>query len=228
MSESEIKATDIKAYLESHPEFFAEHPQLLNQLKVTSPKGQLTNLTTHQLRILQDKNQVLNKQLNQLIRNAQQSESLMNRLVDMLTDLTGVSAAHYLTAFVEQLHERFPSEHTRLVLPEGLAGDNRHDDLIMMTAAIRQQFSLFQMKTEPLAGRLKSEQLNSLFGEQQIGSAIVLPIGNQAEFGLLAFASQEEDKFPPNASSDILQKLTGVLCHYFQQTHSGDETQVMS
>lgn len=228
MSESDIKAKDVKAWLAANPAFFAEHPELLNELKVASPKGQLTNLTTHQLRVLQEKNQGLTRQLNQLIANAQQSESLMNRLVDMLIELAGLPADQYLAAFVEQLHQRFPSEHLKLVLAEGLAGDNRHADLLAMNADIRQQYSVFQMKPEPLAGRLKAEQMAVLFGGQKIGSAIVLPIGAQAEFGLLAFASEDEGKFRPDSASDILQKLTGVLNHYFEQTRSGDESCLMS
>ena len=228
MSEVSIQATDIKAYLQAHPEFFADHPELLHDLQVVTPKGQLTNLTTHQLRTLQEKNQQLSRQLSQLITNAQQSELLMNRLVSMLTELAGVPEAHYLTAFVDQLHQHFPVEHIRLVLADGLAGENRHQDLLTMSAEIKQQCPVFQAKAEPLAGRLKKEQLNALFGEQEIGSAIVLPIGAQASIGLLAFASAEESRFPPNSSSDILQKLTGVLEHYFQQTQSGDESRVMS
>lgn len=228
MSEPSIQAADIKAYLEAHPEFFAEHPDLLHDLQVVTPKGQLTNLTTHQLRTVQDKNQQLSRQLSQLIANAQQSEMLMNRLVATLTELTGVPEEQYLTAFVDQLHEHFPAEHIRLVLAEGLAGENRHQDLLTMSAEIRQQCSVFQMKQEPLAGRLKKDLLNALFGEHDIGSAIVLPMGAQASIGLLAFASAEESRFPPNSSSDILQKLTGVLEHYFQQTQSGDESCVMS
>lgn len=228
MSEPTIQAADIKAYLEANPGFFAEHPELLHELQVVTPKGQLTNLTTHQLRALQDKNRQLTQQLDQLIANAQQSESLMNRLVSLLTELAGVPGEQYLTAFVELLHQHFPAEHIKLVLADGLAPDNPHHDLLTMSAEIRQHCSAFQGKPEPLAGRLKKDLLSALFGAHQIGSAIVLPVGPQAGFGVLAFASEDEQRFPPNSSSDILQKLTGVLEHYFQQTQSGDESCVMS
>ncbi len=229
MSKEENIQQGIKKYLLKNPGFFALFPELMSELEVVTPKGELTNLSTHQLRTLQTENKQLKAQITQLIKNAQQSESLMNRLFELLIELSVMKQDDFLPGFVKFVSTHFPSDYFKLLLVKGSVevADSAHVETI--TAAQVTQFSVFQAKQEPLSGRLKKEKLDSIFGEVEvIKSAIVLPIGHQAEFGLMSFASKDEEKFHPNSSSDILQKLCQILESYFQHQQPQDEHQAMS
>ena len=228
MSDDKRIQLAIKKYLLKHPEFLGQHPELMTELEVVTPQGELTNLTTHQLRSLQKENQLLKTQMAQLIQNAQQNESLMNRMFDMLTHLAVAKQNDFLAGFVDFVAEHFQSDYFKLLVAENFLGGLEHPSLAALLPSHSQQFSVFSAKAEPMSGRLKKEKLDSVFGsDHQIKSAVVLPIGPQASYGMLAFGSLDEEKFHPNSSSDILQKLCLILETYFAQQPQ-DENQAMS
>ncbi len=219
----------VKNYLLKNPRFFAQHPELMSAIEVVETEGELTNLTTHQLRTLQQQNQQLKAQISQLIANAQQSESVMNRLFDLLTRLSVVDEVAYLPEFVAFVTEHFPADYFKLLVAEGMVELVESEHLALLNSSQVSQFAVFKAKPEPLFGRLKKDQIQSIFGSvDDIQSAVVLPIGDQAQFGLMAFASKDEEKFHPNSASDLLQKLAQVLAAYFTQLEPVDENQVMS
>ncbi|MGJ8662233.1 MAG: DUF484 family protein [Marinicella sp.] len=219
----------IKKYLIKNPGYFAQHPELMSALEVETPEGELTNLTTHQLKTLQKENRQLKAQIGQLISNAQQSESMMNRLFSLLTEMSVVKKADFLPEFVAFVTTHFPSDYFKLLVAEGLLALPDLSSVETITSNQMTQFSVFQAKDEPLSGRLKKEKVQSIFGDSEdIKSAVVLPIGQHAQYGLLAFASKDEEKFHPHSASDILQKLSQILVAYFTQLKPQDENQAMS
>ncbi len=229
MSKEKNIQQGIKKYLLKNPDFFALFPELMSELEVLTPEGELTQLSTHQLRTLQKENKQLKAQISQLIRNAQQSESLMNRMFDMLTALSLMNDDEFIPGFIDFVSTHFPSDYFKILLVNKIQGslDSEHVDIL--NASQLNQFSVFQAKQEPLSGRLHKDKLRSVFGENDaIKSAIVLPIGQQAEFGLMSFASKDEEKFHPNSSSDILQKLCHILEGYFKKQQPQAESQALS
>jgi uncharacterized protein YigA (DUF484 family) len=219
----------VKKYLQKNPDFFAKNPELMTEIEVVNSNGELTNLTTHQLRTLQKENRKLKNQMAQLIANAQQSERLMNRLLTMLTELTLVSENDFIPGFVNYIQNHFPSDYFKLLLTEGLHTGEDLEHVATLTAAHMTHFSAFQVKSEPMSGRLKQEKISSIFGEDHsIKSAVVMPIGLNAQYGMMSFASKDEEKFHPHSSTDILQKLSQILATYFTQQKNKDEYQAMS
>ncbi len=208
----------IKNYLLKHPDYFVQHPELMSELEVVNGRGELTDLTTHQLRTLQAENRRLKTQISQLIKNAHQSESMMNRLFNLLTALSVVRKVEFLPKFVTFVVENFPTDYFKLILAEGFVELPDEEHIELLNDKQTKQFAVFKVKQEPLSGRLKQEKIQSIFTDSEdIKSAIVLPIGKTAEYGLLAFASSDEEKFHPNSSSDLLQKLAQILATYFTQ-----------
>lgn len=215
MSDENKLSYAVTKYLQQNPDFFAKNPDLLTELEVVNSKGELADLTTHQLKALQKENRKLKSQLSQLIANAQQSETLMNRLLFMMTELSSVDKKDVLAVFVDNVTKNFPSDYFKILLTEGL-NDTAIDHVETITTDQKSQFAAVLSKSEPLSGRLKSEQINSIYGEEHgIKSAIVLPVGPQAAFGLMSFASKDEEKFHPHSSTDILQKLSQILASHF-------------
>ncbi len=216
----------IKNYLLKHPSYFSENPDLVTALEVVTTEGKLTDLTTHQMRALKQENGKLKTQISQLIKNAKLSESMMDRLFKMLTELSVAPKGNYLSVFADLVEVHFPVEYFKLLVTKEDENSPDHKDIEILTTTQMTQFSVFQAKSEPLSGRLKQEKIMSIFtGVEDIKSAIVFPIGTAAEFGLLAFASRDEEKFHPNSSSDLLQKLSQILATYFSHQKLQNETQ---
>jgi uncharacterized protein YigA (DUF484 family) len=224
MSES-ISKQDIVAYLKDHPNFFADNPSLLQELQVADEQGQLQQMATYRAKTLQQQNQQLKNQIKQLIHHAKINETLMNRVFELLVTLAVSEQAEFLNRFVAFVQQHFASDYFKLSCRQeflqGLPG--RYCEAL--TAAQKSQFTVFQHQSEPLAGRLPQSQIEAMFGaHKDIRSAIIIPLGQQAEFGLLGFASCDEDKFMPHAASDILQKLGHIISQFFAVS-SGRKTQ---
>ncbi len=215
MTES-ISKQDIVAYLQAHPDFFADHPDLLLDLTVADEQGQLQQMATYQAKSLQQQNQQLKNQIKQLIHHAKINETLMNRVYALLVELAVSDRADFLNRFVDFVQQHFASDYFKISCRQEFLQQlpDRHCE--PLTAAQKSQFTVFQHQTEPLAGRLPQSQIEAMFGaHKDIRSAIIIPLGPQAEYGLLGFASCDEDKFMPHAASDILQKLGHIISQFF-------------
>ncbi len=219
----------IKNYLLKNPDYFTQYPELVTTIKVVQQNGDFTDLTTHQLRTLQKENRELKNQMASLIQNAQQSESMMNRLFSLLLELSVVESDDFLPQFVAFVTEHFKADYFKILLDEALVVFKQDEHLGAYVATHKKHFAVFQSKSEPLSGRLQQAKVQSIFPENEnIKSAVVLPIGEGAEFGLMAFASNDQEKFHPNSSSDLLQKLTDILASYIGKHQPADEAQATS
>lgn len=230
MQDSDVKIQKaIKKYLLKHPDYFIQYPEVLAEIEVPSSADGLTDLTSHQLRTSQKNNRALKAQMSQLIQNAQQSESMMNRLFDLMLELSVVKKAAFLPEFTQFVVKNFPTDYFKVLVSDGMLELPESAHVDSFSAMQKTEFTEFQTKSEPLSGRLKKEKISSIFQDSEaIKSAIVLPIGPQAAFGLLAFASKDEEKFHPNSSSDLLQKLVQILVAYFEQLKTEDKNQATS
>lgn len=213
---------EVIAYLKMHPEFFVHNPALLQQLSVGTAQGSVVSLADRKMEQLQSKNKQLALQMKQLISNAQRSESLMNRLFQLLTDLSmNAPKGDFVSAMVRFVEKDFPSDYFKLFLADIKLSDDEAC-VHYHSMELRQLFSSFNNNNEPLAGRLPSLKLQALFGaEASAKSAIVLPIGEQAQFGLMAFGSDDDQKFHPEQASDVLQKLSQILAAFFENQSKG-------
>jgi len=222
MSET-ITKQQVVDYLQSHPAFFQEQPDLLQTLKVPDEQGQLQQLATYQAKNLQAQNQQLKNQIKQLIHHAKINETLMNRIYHLLAELATCDSSEFLPHFVAFVKQHFASDYFKLSCQPRFMTQLPDPSCETITAAQKSQFTIFQTRPEPLSGRLPQSQIEAMFGgHKNIRSAIIIPLGPQACYGLMGFASQDEDKFQPHVASDILQKL-GVIVSQFLAAIDHDE-----
>ncbi len=207
-----IKASEVISYLNDNPDFFMQYPELAASLKVASKNGQLTSLVNHQVNVLQEKNRALNLRLHSLIENARDNQAMMDRLFDLLNALSlHADLAAYIEGYQQFIRAQFKSDVFQLLLSDEALQDI--GGVRPMDAEIRTQFSAVTEHNKTISGRLSAEKCALLFGrtERAVASAIVLPLGDSAAHGLMAFGSHTEDTFHPELSSDILQKLAEIL-----------------
>lgn len=231
MSDSKKQVTEhqIITYLKEHPEFFVNNPGLLQQLTIGSPQGDVVSLADRKMLQLQTKNQQLASQMKQLIVNAQRSEGLMDRLFQLLTDLSmNAPKGEFVSALVGFIQKDFASDYFKLYLGDIKLSDDEAC-VHYHSAQLKTLFASFNNNNAPLSGRLPSVKLKALFGEEsKAQSAIVLPIGSKAVHGLLAFGSKDDQKFHPDHASDVLQKLAQILAVFFDSQSMDDSHQSLS
>ncbi len=226
---SEMTERQVIQYLQTHSEFFANNPKLLNALTVANPQGEVVNLADRKMLQLQEKNKQLTVQLKQLVNNAQRNEGLMNRLFQLLIELSmNAPKELFVTALVSFIKKDFPSDYFQLLLADISFGED-DSQISLYTAEQRQLFAGFVNNSTPLSGRLPELKMRAIFGNgSQVRSAIVLPIGTAAEHGLMAFGSDDEHKFHPDLASDVLQKLVHILAAYIDGQINGFSDQQLS
>ena len=214
---SDISEEQVISFLKQHPEFFVNNPGVLQQLNIGSPKGEVVNLADRKMLQLQTKNQQLAVQLKQLILNAQRTEGLMDRLFQLLTDLSmNAPKDEFVSVLIDFIEKDFPSDYFKLFLSDISLSDGL-DCVNYHTPALKSLFSGFNNNDLPLSGRLPGLKMEALFGEgSKAKSAIVLPIGAKATHGLLVFGSQDDQKFHPDDASDVLQKVGSYIDGIFR------------
>ncbi|MEM7055127.1 MAG: DUF484 family protein, partial [Pseudomonadota bacterium] len=74
MTEQALDEQQIHDWLHDHPDFFIQHPELLDQLQIPLGDGEVTSLMAFQNKRLIEQNEALNRQLKNLSGIAGQNE----------------------------------------------------------------------------------------------------------------------------------------------------------
>ncbi len=222
MTQSKITDSDIIHFLHENKDFFTRHPEQLELLEVSNRNGKVASLVNHQVNVLKERNNQLKTKLSELITNAQENEKIMSQVFNLSLQLSQIShVANVTKHFARFVKHSFESDLFKIVLP-------KYDKLVNSHAVLcvenEEEFSLifedFIRNNAPICGRLKKQKLAYIFPKHadKIGSSILLPIGNNAEKGILVFASFEENKFNPDMSTDLLSRLTQILDKKFKNS----------
>ena len=228
MSDNNIKGSDVINYLNSHPDFFTRYPDLLEGLKVSNERGELTSLVQHQVQVLQKKQNEANQKLHALIENARANEQLMDKLFLLLCELAVAPNEQFIGQYLTFIRSQLPTDFFALYLSHSVR-PNGAPEQVKSFADVQTLFGRFEKDDTPIAGRLREEKLKALFPNEftEVKSAVVLPLGKHAEYGVMVFGSGDEQKFHPDTSTDILQKLAFVLSNYLAGQQTEDENQAV-
>ena len=214
-------------YLRRNPTFFEDKPTLLGDLRVPHSAGSAVSLVERQIAVLREANGSLRGQLEDLIQVARDNDKL-NTLLHNLTLrlIDGDNLADLLALIEARLRRDFSADlvTVRLLLPP----ENAAFDSIPECAFDADSFSgLFQRMLstgKPYCGKLKTEQLEALFGHRvsEVGSSAVLPLsrrngGGQGELGLIGIGSFERDYFHAGVNTAFLNRMSELLATNLQR-----------
>lgn len=162
---------------------------------------------------LREKNQKLEQQLKQFIDIAQQNEKLNQRIQRLIVALTNVTG---LDDFFKTLYNSFSKEfHTDKVVVRWfeLPGPSlaHCPEFVEYDAEIFALFENLLESNKPLCGQCSIESMNYLFPDSEIGSAILIPLGEAQ--GLLAMASYNPSRYHSDMGTDFLKYLGELISH---------------
>lgn len=207
-------------YLRTHPEFFEKHAGLLAVLKVPHSCGPAVSLVERQVAVLREQNQQLRRKLVELVQVARDNDRLIERMQRLtLTLMDASSLEDLLTTLHDVLRNDFPSdavamrlfftpsEEQALALPAEMFVSRDDPGLAA--------FERFFKTRRPLCGRLKQAQLKYLFGNQaeDIHSAVVLLLGGQSDYGILAMGSRDPNRFHVGMGTAYITRMGELISH---------------
>jgi uncharacterized protein len=112
---------------------------------------------------------------------------------------------------IDGMREQFKADHVVLVLHQPSDELEPTDDVrfVARDDPSLDEFSGFRATSRPQCGRLREPQLEFLFGDlgSQVKSSALIPLGADAELGMLALGARDKDRFIPTMGTEYLARL---------------------
>jgi len=223
VSEKNTESLDtiVANFLRKHPNFLKNNPEVLEAQQLLHNSGVASSLIERQVKILREKNEELNRQLNRLIQVASENEQLMSRLHQLTMELMTI---HDLDAFFSQLSSRllkdFNADIFQVCLFDTRLNLDTEGELAESVSLVSrddpevQRFQDHLEKNQTVCGRLSQSKLEFLFGTRArwVQSTALLPLGKNGVHGLMAIGSSDPARFYPGMGTLFLELLADVIC----------------
>jgi uncharacterized protein YigA (DUF484 family) len=210
----DISPEQVAEWLRFHPDFFREHEELLDCLSIPHPHtGAAVSLLERLVQRQRERFQELEERQGEMLKAARDSEHVIARLHHLALELmTCDSLDDVVGTCNNMLRGDFKADNVVLrLIGHGRARDGLHfidpDDKYL-----KQLATLFH-KRQPVCGRLRPRQQMFLFGEEgaSIKSAVLIPLFEAREIGVLALGSENEARFYPGMGTLFIGQLGGLV-----------------
>ena len=210
----------IGEYLVAHPEFFERHPGALARLKLPHQRGSAAvSLVERQVLVLREKHSALEQKLHELIENGRANDTITDRVHRLTRRLIRARDLPATVAALEtSLREDFgASRWVLLVTNPGLPGLSSclgsHVRAVPRGSPELRIFEAFFESARPRSGQIRDTQRDYLFGADggQVGSTVLIPLGERASLGVLAIASHDTERYLPTMSTDFLVRIGEIV-----------------
>lgn len=218
LSLDEIPEQSVVDYLKHHPDFFIRHENVLASMEISSSRGATTSLIERRLSVLRDENQQLQRKLENLITIAQQNEVVNQRIQRLVIILVGATGPdEFFNSLYDTLQNEFDTDTVTIRLFEhptlSLAG--RHE-FVEYDAQVFTLFKSLLESSQPICGRLPNGQAHYLFPNEQIASAVLIPLGTPKPMGILAMGSKDVARFHATMATDLLKYMGQLISQLIQ------------
>jgi len=227
-----VDETNVIAFLRRHPEFFEGHAELLEDLKISHSAGRAVSLIERQVSVLREKNHQLRKQLGELIAVARENDKLNVTLHKLtLGLLTARTLSEVVYLLQRHLHEQFPKEFSSLILfsppvaPEHIdLGATREIQVLSADDPSLAQFAVLFENAKPICGRMKTSQLQLLFGASadSVASAAFIPLRHEnmdgvRNIGIIAVGSSDAQRFHASMGTVFITHMGQIISAALQK-----------
>lgn len=207
---------EVAQYLQDHPQFFEEHPDLMETLRFPHPyEGRAISINERQVSMLREKNKLLQSRLQELVNVGEKNDVIgekMHRLTVALLSFS--SLAEMLHGLQYHLCEDFSIPHVVLRLWQtdefNIQPDLPSPEFDQASNDVR---SLAQSMLHPYCGPGTDNEIKQWFGEdaKYLQSFAIIPLKKQLCFGLLVMASPEVERFFPDMGTLYLERLGDMV-----------------
>ena len=202
---------DVAQFLRSHPQFFDQHPELLENIQVPHPYGnRAIPLAERQTLALREKAKLLEGKLSELIQFGEENDAISEKVHRLSVALTGARDFPALaTSLYFHLREDFAVPHVAM----RVWGKSVPVDFEEAQAVGDAERRHAEGMGAPQCGAAAGNPFISWFREaaDHVRSVALVPLGQTAVFGVLALGSEDPKRFFPEMGTLYLRRI-GELC----------------
>jgi uncharacterized protein YigA (DUF484 family) len=202
-----MTAEEVAQFFRSHPQFFDQHPELLESIYVPHPYGgRAIPLSERQILSLRDKVKLLEAKLGELLKFGEANDALSEKVHRLAAGLLGArDFAAAAQALQFHLREDFSVPHVALriwgrVLPAGAP------EAAPVADELRARV---EAMGAPLCGPAAGSPFLPWFGdaEEHVRSLALVPLGQTRAVGLLALGSEDAQRFYAEMGTLYLRRI---------------------
>ncbi|MEC5399602.1 DUF484 family protein [Uliginosibacterium sp. H1] len=203
-----MNAQDVVDFLSSHPEFFAEHPDLLAQISVPHPTaGGTISLTERQVHTLREKLTAVQTKLGELVGFGEENDVIAEKVHRLTLALLQSESFETVTgSLYSHLLEDFAVPHVALRIWNSIL-KRPSEEFIEVT----EDFRFFAADLHhPYCGLANQPEVLAWFGEasKHIQSLSLVPLRRDAQvFGMLALGSEDPQRFFPEMGTLYVERI---------------------
>ena len=206
-----MNADELARFLRDNPQFFDQHPDLLEKIHVPHPYGgRAIPLAERQTVALREKAKQLEGKLAELMKFGEDNDAISEKVHRLSVALAGARDFPALTSSLYfHLKEDFAVPHVVLrVWGKSVPADFSESEEV--DAKQREHASLMGA---PQCGPAQGNVFTTWFKDtaEHIRSIALVPLGQTSVFGLLALGSEDAQRFYPDMGTLYLRRI-GELC----------------
>jgi len=208
-SNSPITEVEVSAYLKKNPQFFEQHAQLLTEMYLPSPHGAGTvSLAERQQLMQRDRIRVLEAKMADFLKFGEENDATTEKIHRMSLGLLASQDFDVLVdVLIQTLKEDFkvPFVGLRLWAKAKNSADSKSPVFGEVDAELR---SWVLGLMDPYCGHRPGLELDSWFGPEAAPKSFALiTLRSENVFGLLAMASEDEQRFYPEMGTMYLKRI---------------------
>lgn len=212
---TELHPDQVKAYLQQHPGFFDDHPELLETISLPHESGAAVSLVERQVAVLRERNMEMRQRLNGMLDSAKINDKLFEKTKRLvLAMLEAKSKAMLMETVSNSLDSDFQVEFHSLILfsDQSIKLDSPHTRVASLDEAGAHIGTLLR-NNRTTCGILGSDELSYLFGDaaSRVGSVAAMPLNHGTPFGILAIGNSDPHFYRSSMGTLFLSYIAEVI-----------------
>ncbi len=213
--EKKLNDQAVVDYLMNNPEFFIRNASMVDKIKIPHPVRECISLMEWHMNRQRKRICYLEDDLNHLVEQAKQNEILFSRLLQLLSDLSGVKSLQAFLSCLSSWSKAFglSNSYIRLFSDKWHLGapQNAPELAISRYAFETIRIKRFGEKNHYL-GRLHGPEILLLMPQaRHVGSVAISLLGSQGDLGMVIFNSHNKQHYHEGMGTDMLDHLAKLL-----------------
>ena len=198
----------VATYLTEHPEFFEQYADMLAEIYIPHPLGgRAIPISERQILTLRERSRQLETKLREAIEFGQENDAIGDKVHRLALVAIGSKTLELLVAGVNfNLREDFAVPHVAL---RAWRADGSARNAHMPTASASTREYVSNLTAHYCGPAVPPESASELFGDAatHLKSFSYVPLKDASTFGLLAFASEDAQRFYPEMGTVFLTRI---------------------
>jgi uncharacterized protein YigA (DUF484 family) len=202
----------VATYLKEHPEFFEEFADTLAEIYIPHPHGgRAIPISERQILTLRERSKQLETKLREVIQFGEENDAIGDKVHRLALALLGARDLDAVTSTIHyNLREDFAVPHVALRAWSANTADHIGE---LGTASDATREFTGNLQGPHCAAHALEPATAELFGDaaSQLKSFAYIPLRGSETFGLLAFASEDGERFYPEMGTVYLKRIGDMV-----------------